>query len=403
MTDTFEENRKHLNDLLERFRYWLHIEDEYIIYTIAAVKTSHKIYGDPIWLMIVGNTSDGKSEMLRAFAQEGEPTVDDLTTNTFVSGYKSKETDDIPNFAESLRRKIWYVFDMSILMSKQADERSNILSQMRMIYDGKLEKRYGNKVHITANTEGNTLICASTPAIDSTILEDQILGTRWIHYRTHTKDNLAVMRKIDESAEKIVAMRGSLRAKVSDFEHSIQIIEYPLSDQEKENIKTLTEQTRILRTSVELDRNKEVRNIAYPEGAGRLYKQLCKLYRAYRTLGLNEDEAIKGIRKICVDSITPVRLKVLKWLCEHNDLWAITSEIAQGVGIGKGHVKGELSTMTALGIVQYKGEYSDFQRRDVDSWLLAGGNFNLLLDLMKKKEEDVVQSNLLDDSKIIIS
>ena len=386
------QNRQWLDKLIERFQYWLHVEDKETLYTIAAVKISHKIRGDPVWIMVIGPSSDGKSEILRSFTNEDtELTVDDLTTNTFVTGYISHATDGIPSFAEELKNHVWYIYDMSILLSKKAETRSEILSQLRMIYDGKLEKRYGNKVHISADTTNNTLICGSTPAIDSTMLEDQILGTRFIHWRMNTKDNLAVMDKITEMEDKITVMRASLKAGVGDFVREI-VIEIPeLTETEMYNLKILTEQTRKLRTSVELDKAKEVRNIAYPEGAGRLFKQLVKLYKSYKLIGLTEEEATKCIRKVCLDNINPVRIKILQYLVDNNNEFETTSSIAQGCRMGKGHTKGILNSLFALDIISYEPRWNELYHRDEDHWLLTGGDFKLLLNIKPEINQSVLK------------
>lgn len=198
---------------------------------------------------------------------------------------------------------------------------------------------------------------------------------------------MMVMDKIDINLKDMAAMRGSLKAKVFDYFTNVTIEDIELVEQELTNIKILTEQTRILRTSVELDKNKEIRNIAYPEGAGRLYKQLLKLYKAYRVIGLTEFEATDCIRKICIDNINPVRMKILRYMVDHNDNFSTTSEIARNTKLGKGSCKGHLFSMTALDIIQYDEVFDSEQKRMLDQWLLIGGDFNLLLGLKPEPDQ----------------
>ena len=56
-------NRIKLDQLTENFKQWLHIEDPNLLYTMAAMKVSHRIPGDPIWIQFIGPSSGGKSEM----------------------------------------------------------------------------------------------------------------------------------------------------------------------------------------------------------------------------------------------------------------------------------------------------------------------------------------------------
>ena len=149
----------------------------------------------------------------------------------------------------------------------------------------------------------------------------------------------------------------------------------------------LTEQTRLLRTSVELDKSKEPRNLAYIEGAGRLYKQLLQLFKSYKVIGLNTDEAFEGIRRVCINSIVPIRLKILEYLVHNNNGWETTSSIANGVKLGKGWSKGQLTSLHSLGIVDYREFYDEVQRRMVDNWLLIEGGYHLLLNLPPKLEQ----------------
>lgn len=396
------ENRELLDNLVKRFSYWLHIENPQTIYTLVAAKITHQLPGDPVWLMVIGPSSDGKTELLKAFTQQGEHYLDDLTSHTFVTGYISKKTDHLPQYAERLANSIWYIYDMSIILNKGYEERGEILSQLRQIYDGRLVKPFGNKTEVKVDTPNNTLICGSTPAIDATILEDQIMGTRFLTWRTETGNRQNIMNKIDEMEATWEAARPSLKVGVEDFFTNVKIKDYTTTDIENTNLQTLANHTTLMRTSVQLDRNKELSNPAYPEAPGRFYKQIRKIYRAYRVIGLTEEEALACIRKLCVDCILPNRLNVLRWLVDNNrknrkdqpegkteSLPHSTSEIMNGVQMGFGACKSHLSCLMGLGLVHYERYYDLDYRREIDRWtLLDGEKWNLLL---AKAKQEVLQ------------
>jgi len=339
--------------------------------------------GDPVWLMLIGPSSDGKSEILRSFTQPEDKNVDDITPKTFISGYRSKKTDDIPHFAEEISGKILFIYDMSPLMSKHAEERSQVLSDMRMIYDGKLSKRFGNKLAVEVKTENTTFICGSTPVIDQTLLEDQLMGTRFLTYRIHTRDRNAVMKKIMANMENMSAMRNSLNMQVRIYERNIKIKDYELTQMEKDNLMTFANQTTLLRSSPALDRSKEPTNLMYSEGPGRLYKQLYNLYKGYRVIGLTEEEAYHGMRNICQFNVVPSRLEILKYLEGSKEGYHTTSEIARNVKLGKGHTKGQMYSLYQLGLADYQIKESNF--REIDQWKLLDCNFNLIIPKVKQQ------------------
>jgi hypothetical protein len=382
------ENKEQLQVIEETFKKWLHVEDPYYLRTLLATKISHQLDGDPIWLMIIGPSSDGKSEYLRALTQEGEITVDDLTPKTFISGMKESLREQ-PQLAERLRNKIWYIYDMSIMMSKRVEDRSQILSDMRMIYDGKITKEFGTGRRDEIDVGNNTLICGSTPEIDNTILEDALLGTRFITYRIQTKNRFAVMNAIDTNEDQTDFMREKLNFAVKEFMQTMTIKPYTLTELENQNIQLLANTTTLLRATVSLDKSGEPRNIIYPEGPGRVYRQLKKLYKSYRIIGLDEEESLQCIRKICRDNINPVRLRLLEFL-NHNgkkDEWGNseprnTSQIHVGTGLGKKTVKSHMHALNMMGIVDFKIINDGY--RDIDQWFLEDSNLSLILDGKRK-------------------
>lgn len=378
-------NRKRLDKLKLDIKEWLHIEDDSLIETIAAVKFTHRIPGPPVWIMIIGPSSGGKSELLKAFTQPGEHHLDDLTENTFVSGYVSKQTKDIPHFAQTIANKIWYIYDLSILMSKNSEERSQILSDMRMVYDGQIIKKYGNKTSASADCPNNTLICGTTPVIDNTILEDQQLGTRFLQYRIKASNRHAIMDTIDRNHDRIATMGPSLKVAVQEFEESIKSQDFTTSEVDNQNLQLMCNMTTLLRTSVAMDRMGEPSNLAYPEEPGRFYKQIKKMYMAYRMLGLSEEEAITNIRRLCQDNVNPIRCRIIRHLYERSgaaehpeDKEFSTSKIHVATGIGKKTIKTNLHTLHLMGVVSYGLDEDQYGRVIRENWRLLDMNLQLL-------------------------
>jgi hypothetical protein len=334
--------------------------------------------------MIIGASSGGKSEYLRAFYKIGEHRIDDLTEHSLVSGYKIGAAKDEPQFAELLQNNIWYIQDLSIIISKRAEVRSEVFSQLRMVYDGELKRRVGTKETISCNTENNTLICASTPVIDNTIVEDALLGTRFVQYRLPKNNRMLQMEIIDRNKENVVAMRGSLNVGVSDWETNIEVKPYEITPHELQILQRLCDMTTLLRTSVQCDRTGEPMNVASVEEPGRFYRQVVKMYESYRIIGLNEEESIRAIRKLCQDNINPIRMRIIKALMIYRKKddyghsgGLTTSRISQMTGMGKKTVKREMHSLNLIGLADYKVIEHDYGRT-TDQWHLLESNLHLL-------------------------
>jgi hypothetical protein len=221
------------------------------------------------------------------------------------------------------------------------------------------------------------------------MLEDALLGTRFITYRIQTKNRFAVMNAIDTNEDQTDFMREKLNFAVKEFMQTMTIKPYTLTELENQNIQVLANTTTLLRATVSLDKSGEPRNIIYPEGPGRVYRQLKKLYKSYRILGLDEEESLQCIRKICRDNINPVRLRLLEFL-KHNgkkDDWGNyeprnTSQIHVGTGLGKKTIKSHLHALNMMGIVDFKIINDGY--RDIDWWFLEDSNLSLILDGKKK-------------------
>jgi hypothetical protein len=136
-----------------------------------------------VWLTIIGPSSGGKSQLIRPFAMaHGEyiHRVDDLTPNTLLSGTLGLEGSLLGRIGSA---GILSMDDLTVLFSKNVEQRSEILSQFRMIYDGHYSKSSGNRKEDIQWKGYLGMIAGSTPSIYRYFNEVADMGERFISYR----------------------------------------------------------------------------------------------------------------------------------------------------------------------------------------------------------------------------
>lgn len=204
-----------LKDEIQKYQYF---EDTDIIdISLAAVIATRLKIGDPIWLVLIGPSSGGKSQILRPLALTDENfihRVDDLTENTFLSASKTKSGN------VSLLQRIGslgmiVVSDLTVLFSKTSEVRATILSQFRMVYDGEMVKMAGNQVKPITWKGYVGIVAGSTPSIYGHFEEVADMGERFIYYRMkpyspEKATRLSMKRKLYGKAldDKLASMYG---------------------------------------------------------------------------------------------------------------------------------------------------------------------------------------------------
>ena len=84
-----------LQEIKTEIQQYQYLEDTGVIdVTLASIIANRLKLSDPVWLIIIGASSGGKSQILRPVSLTDSGfihRVDDLTENTFLSGAKSKD------------------------------------------------------------------------------------------------------------------------------------------------------------------------------------------------------------------------------------------------------------------------------------------------------------------------
>lgn len=181
-----------LKDLKKEIVKYQYFEDTDIIdVSIASIVANRLRLGDPVWMIIIGPSSGGKSQILRPLALTDKKfihRVDDLTENTFLSGMVAKGGGDISLLNRIGPQGIIVLSDLTVLFSKDRESRAAILSQLRMIYDGEMTKFAGNKNKPITWNGYLGILAGSTPSIYFNFEEVADMGERFIYYRMKDYD-----------------------------------------------------------------------------------------------------------------------------------------------------------------------------------------------------------------------
>lgn len=183
-----------LAQIKQEIQQYQYLEDTGIIdVTLASIIANRLKLSDPVWLIIIGASSGGKSQIVRPIAMSDSKfihKVDDVTENTFLSGVREKEGDTSMSLLKRMgNHGIITISDFTVIMSKNSESRNAILSQFRMIYDGEMVKHSGSSKEAIRwpSDEKATgymgVVAGSTPSIYSSFEEVADMGERFIYYR----------------------------------------------------------------------------------------------------------------------------------------------------------------------------------------------------------------------------
>jgi len=168
-----------LTEVVNEFQRHLWLPDPGIVYVTLATAAANRLPGDPVWTLLVGAPSSGKSEAVNALS--GLPEYHAVSTFT-EAGLISGSTDGTRGLLLDVGAHGLLVFkDLTTILSKHTSDRDGVLGCLREVYDGSYTRRLGNKGG-QVTWEGRLgMIAAVTEMIDDYDLGQ--LGERFIRYR----------------------------------------------------------------------------------------------------------------------------------------------------------------------------------------------------------------------------
>lgn len=376
---------------------YLLLEDRYIVRLLCAAVIANRIPElEPTWLFIISNTSGGKSELLTAMSYaRGCWEQDDLSTKTFISGASKGGTETSLLYRLPKKDPIIVFKDLTLLLDKDPRESGEIFSQLRLIYDGKLNKSFGTGEDIKVKIRLG-LIAGTTTAIEDIGAKQASMGQRAIRYVMTQPDRKAVTRKILKSknpGEMKTAM-GEAFKHYLDLKVNMEVQTPDLPDDTLENIVDISEMATKARSSIKRDeysREKRVTRNDPPEMPGRMAKQLKALGQAMMIMnqGPLEPRDAKILYKVALDSIPSGRKDVMVAATKYARVEL--DALALDLKLHPESVKLHLYDLIALGIMvmekKHTGKFQYYLQDDYRALIAKFENIEMTNEVMKEVEE----------------
>lgn len=333
---------------------------------LASVIATRLQVSDPIWLILIGPSSSGKSQVLRPIALTDEKfihRVDDLTENTLMSGAKVKDGQTQNSLLKRIGKLgIIVVSDLTVLFSKSTDTRTTILSQFRMMYDGEMVKYTGNRSAPIKWKGSIGVLAGSTPSIYSSFEEVADMGERFIYYRMRDYNiekatRLALSRKLYGSAldDKIATVYGEYIKEVVMASADKEIP--ALSEEMNDRMIFIAMFASKLRTPTHYDKyQKTIDKIPVPEMPPRIAIQLTAIAKGLMCMSENmelTDEDMGYIEWCAYSLANEERRACLKVIAGVSFEDSVSSQaIADSIGLSTSIISMNLQHLSAVGVLE---------------------------------------------------
>jgi hypothetical protein len=311
-----------LDEVVATFRRWLYLPDAGALYVTLATVAANRLPADPVWLLLVGPSSVGKTELLVSLTGLDEiVSAAALTEASLLSGVPRK--DVTKGATGGLLRKIGdygilALKDFGSVLSMRREARSAVLGALREIYDGSWNRPMGVDGGRVLSWSGKLgLVAGVTTVVDRHHALMDSLGSRFALYRLDVGDRDEQTRRALAHHGKERDMRGELRDVVTDFFAGLELEELPgLLADDVERIVSLAGFVTRARSPVERDSfaAREIELVPDAEGGPRLGGMLASLLSGLRVVGLDDEAAWPLVEKVALDSMPATRRRVLEHL-----------------------------------------------------------------------------------------
>jgi len=375
-----------IKDILQTIKKWLFLEDTQVVEVLLATIIANRLPTDPVWLFIIAPPSSAKTELIRALNKIPQIySISNLTPQTFVSGRISKDTCSL---LPQLNNKILTLKDFTTVLTMHRENRTELLAQLREIYDGYYKKVFGTG--LVVEWQGKMgFIAGVTPIIDTYYSIYQVLGERFIQYRMAESEAVIMAKRAMRNVSQEKQMRSEISAAFAQFISAIDMPEFTqikIPEEINDKLAHLAAFCVRARSGVIRGRTQsgKISYIPEPEAPARLAKQLltlaCGLAILHNSKELTEQDYTLTYR-IGMDTLPKMRLEILR-LVKNQPEPLTTTELAEKTDYPANTLRRHLEDLQALKVIKRLSHHSGVVRRGrpADRWQLS----DLARDLLDK-------------------
>ncbi|MBU1124114.1 hypothetical protein KJ652_06040 [Patescibacteria group bacterium] len=171
-----------LEDLLEHTKS-IGLLDNDIVEVILAVYISKEIERtNPIWLMLVGNPSSNKTQLVSLLSKAPDTVmIDVLTANPFISGLGKKEKPQ--DLLPKLNGSCFICKDYTSFFGRSEETVKQLLSDLVSIYDGSFSKHSGARGTIRYEATFSHIGCVTPMGLNLRQRYMNMVGARFLTIR----------------------------------------------------------------------------------------------------------------------------------------------------------------------------------------------------------------------------
>lgn len=398
-----------LDEVKATFRRWIHVEDDGAIEVTLGTVAANLMDGDAVWLMLVGGSSGGKTEIVNPLASlpfVREAAV--LTESSLLSG--SSKRDHAAGAKGGLLREIGpfgflVLKDFTSILSMNKDAKVSTLGALREVYDGSWTRHVGSDGGQQLQWKGKlAAVACCTEAIDEHHAVIGSMGERFAFFRLpHLTRKTMARRAIDLTGAES-KMREELASAVAGLFAGLVIPARPheITDDEKERLISLADFASKCRSAVMRDAKSEVVLVPESEYPARIAKIFRRLFSGMLSVGVGRARAWELLAKIAFDSMHKIRRQIIELFIERHGEPLPTSAIALSLGLPTTTTRRALEDLTAHGaLVRAKIENPNGKGGNQDAWRLSDWSREILpeigRDLGAETREEVVSGDSARD------
>lgn len=346
-----------LDEVIATFRRWIYLPDPAPLIVALATYLANRLPGDPLWLLVIGPSGDGKTTILQAFTDLSDVHFASvLTEAALLSGTPKREQQH--GARGGLLRVIGdygilIAKDFTSVLAMNRDTRAALLAALREIFDGRWDRHVGTDGGRTLSWTGKLgFLAGVTPAIDAHHGVMATMGQRFVCIRTSTDNAEQQALRAMQQVGREEAMRRELATALRGFLEPLTSTDpFPaLADIDAAQLVALGQLVARARSAVERESGShDITLIPAAEAPTRLAQALRKLLLCMERLGVDEPERWRILNRVARDTIPEPRQGALLALGAAGDA-ATTTDIAIAIRHPTATTRRTLEDLAAHGV-----------------------------------------------------